>query len=99
MERITKSIADEPTVPKFNPPFSNGFVSKSPKVAPNGLVNTNANQNKIMCDILVNLYAKTISTNKLAMRIAPPAKPRPELSAKKSPKAVPNVFENKIAIQ
>ncbi len=51
--RIPKRIADEPIVPKFNPPFSIGLVRKSPKVAPNGRVNTNANQNKMMRDIFV----------------------------------------------
>jgi hypothetical protein len=33
------------------------------------------------------------------MRTDPPANPRPELSARKSPMAVPNVFEKRIAIQ
>ena len=51
---IPKRSVEEPIVPKFNPPFSIGFVSKSPKVAPKGLVNTNANQNKRMCEILEN---------------------------------------------
>ena len=41
------SINDEPTVPKFKPPLSSGFVNKSPKVAPNGRVRTNTDQNKI----------------------------------------------------
>ena len=50
---IAKSISDEPIVPKLSPPLSSGFVSKSPKVAPNGLVKTNANQNKTTIDILV----------------------------------------------
>ena len=86
-------------VPKFNPPFAIGFVSKSPNVAPNGLVSTNASQNNAMCDILENLNAKTISVKRLPISIAPPANPSPELSAKKSPNAVPKVLENKIAVQ
>jgi hypothetical protein len=32
-------------VPKSRPPFTIGFVKKSPKVAPNGRVNTKAIQN------------------------------------------------------
>jgi hypothetical protein len=51
--RIPKSIADEPIVPKLSPPLTIGLVSKSPKVAPNGRVKTKANQNKMMCEILV----------------------------------------------
>ena len=43
------------------------------------------------------MLTKTIITNKLSMRIAPLAKLSPDLSARKSPKAVPKVFENKIA--
>ena len=43
--RTANKIIDEPIVPKFKPPFSRGFVSKTPKVAPNGRVNTNAAQN------------------------------------------------------
>jgi hypothetical protein len=49
--RIPNNIADEPIVPKLSPPFASGFVNKSPKVAPNGRVKTNANQNKTMCEI------------------------------------------------
>ena len=40
-----------------------------------------------------------MSSNKPPINRAPPRNPSPELSAKKSPKAVPNVLENKIAIQ
>ena len=50
--KIVNRIADEPIVPKFSPPFSIGFVSKSPKVAPNGRVKTNANQNNIIAETL-----------------------------------------------
>ncbi|HEY9222488.1 MAG TPA: hypothetical protein VIO43_13045 [Lutibacter sp.] len=39
---ITKRIVNELRVP-FNPPFSNGLVSKYPKVAPNDFVHTNTN--------------------------------------------------------
>ena len=51
--RIIKSIAEEPTVPKFKPPFASGFVSKSPKVAPNGRVKTKANQNNMIREMEV----------------------------------------------
>ncbi len=50
--KIANSSSDEPMVPKFNPPFSSGFVSKSPKVAPNGLVKTKANQNNNIAETL-----------------------------------------------
>jgi len=40
--RIPKKNVDVAIVPKPNPPFSIGFVSKSPNVAPKGLVKTNA---------------------------------------------------------
>lgn len=45
---IPSETIEEEYVPRFIPPFSIGFVRKSPKVAPNGLVNTNAIQNKSM---------------------------------------------------
>ena len=38
---------EEFNVPKSNPPLSMGFVKKSPNVAPNGLENINAIQNRI----------------------------------------------------
>jgi len=47
------NTADEPMVPKSNPPFSWGLVRKSPKVAPNGRVSTNATQNNSTEEILV----------------------------------------------
>lgn len=53
MARIIKSMIDEPMVPKFKPPLAIGFVRRSPKVAPNGRVRMNANQNKMMREILV----------------------------------------------
>ncbi len=43
--------------------------------------------------------AMTISPIRLEMRSAPPPNPRPELSAKKSPRAVPNVFEKRMVVQ
>ena len=52
IDKIKNKIIEEPIVPKFNPPFSDDFVSRSPKVAPNGLVKTNASQNNNMCEIL-----------------------------------------------
>ena len=36
---------EEGKVPNANPPFAIGLVKKSPKVAPKGLVKTNAIQN------------------------------------------------------
>ena len=39
---------EEFNVPKSKPPLTSGFVRKSPNVAPNGLVNTNAIQNSMM---------------------------------------------------
>jgi hypothetical protein len=35
-------------VPKSNPPLETGFVKKSPKVAPNGLVNMKAIQKRMI---------------------------------------------------
>ena len=45
--RIVASTSDEPIVPKSSPPFSSGFVSRSPNVAPKGRVSTNAIQNNV----------------------------------------------------
>src|ERR1035437_3077255 len=97
--RMIKRIKEEPLVPKSRPPFSFVFVRKSPKVAPNGRVKTNAIQNKRTVEIFVKYFVKIINTNKLPIKTAPPPNPSPESSAKKSPKAVPKVFENKIAVQ
>lgn len=105
MEIATKTtnkerrISDDPIVPKFNPPFSKGLVRKSPNVAPNGRVNTKAIQNNRTVEILVKYLAKTTKVNKLPTSTAPPKKPSPESSDKKSPTAVPRVFENRIAVQ
>jgi hypothetical protein len=44
-KRIAVSVADEPTVPRFKPPFVRGLLKKSPTVAPNGRVMRNAIQN------------------------------------------------------
>ena len=41
-----KEIVEAAKVPKSNPPLDNGFVKKSPNVAPNGLVNINATQKR-----------------------------------------------------
>jgi hypothetical protein len=51
--KITKRNKEDPTVPKLRPPFSVGFIKKSPKVAPNGRVKTNEDQNKITLEIVV----------------------------------------------
>jgi hypothetical protein len=39
-------IADDPTVPNPSPPWAGDLVRRSPKVAPNGRVRTNATQNR-----------------------------------------------------
>lgn len=44
---------EEESLPKSNPPFANGFVRKSPKVAPNGRVKIKAIQNNTIWFILV----------------------------------------------
>ncbi len=49
---IAKNI-EAAIVPKLSPPFSIGLVRRSPKVAPNGLVKTNAIQNKTILEIFV----------------------------------------------
>jgi len=44
---------EEATMPKLIPPFALGLVRKSPNVAPNGLVKTNATQNSNTPETLV----------------------------------------------
>ena len=90
---------EEPEVPNPSPPLSGVFVSKSPKVAPNGRVKTNASQNKITGDTFEKKCAITIIKRSVPIKIAPPEKPSPELSARKSPTDVPKVLENKMAVQ
>jgi hypothetical protein len=51
--RIAVRAADEPTVPRFNPPFSRGLLKKSPTVAPSGRVRTKAIQNSNVVEIRV----------------------------------------------
>jgi len=75
------------------------LVKKSPTVAPNGLVSTNANQNNTIGENFVYLYARAISAILVLTTSAHPANPKPELSAKKSPNAVPSVLDTNIAIQ
>src|SRR3954466_2700289 len=99
INKIKNKINEEPFVPKPSPPFSVLFVRRSPNVAPKGRVSTNAIQNKNILEIFVKYTATTMSASKPPINSAPPAKPKPELSDKKSPNAVPNVFENKIAVQ
>ena len=94
-----KSTADDPIVPKSNPPLLIGFVNKSPKVAPKGLVRINADQNKNILLIFVYLFRRIINKIMPPIKIAPPIKPNPESSDKKSPSAVPNVFDTRIALQ
>ncbi len=52
-KRIAVNVADEPTVPRFKPPFARGLLKKSPTVAPNGRVSTNAIQNSNVAEIRV----------------------------------------------
>ena len=46
MARIDARMKEEPIVPNPRPPIAFGFVRRSPIVAPNGRVRTNAIQNK-----------------------------------------------------
>lgn len=43
-------MSNEPWVPKPNPFLATGLVSKSPNVAPNGRMSTNATQNSGPCN-------------------------------------------------
>ena len=99
MTRMNPRTKDEPIVPKLSPPFSVDLVSTSPMVAPNGRVRTNAIQNNKVLEILVENAAKAVRASNAAMSSAPPANPRPESSAKKSPSAVPKVLEKRMAVQ
>lgn len=96
---ITASTDDDPIVPNPNPPLSGVFVKRSPKVAPKGRVNTNAIQNNNTRLIGVKYAASATSPIIPPVSAAPPKNPNPELSDKKSPNAVPSVFEIKIAVQ
>ncbi len=53
MVKIIEKNIDAAIVPKLSPPFSIGFVSRSPNVAPKGLVKTKAIQNKTIFDTFV----------------------------------------------
>jgi len=55
--------------------------------------------NKSVREKLVAKYAATMIASTPAITSAPPSYPRPELSAKKSPRAAPSVFEKRIVIQ
>ncbi len=96
---MQKSTSDDPIVPKPRPPLSCALVRKSPAVAPKGRVRTNAIQNRIVLGMGVKKWASTMTAMRLPISNAPPAKPRPELSARKSPSAVPSVLEKRIAVQ
>src|SRR5579875_2267428 len=95
----TARIAEELTVPNPKPPCSWVLVRRSPAVAPRGRVKTKAAQNSAVLEIRERYLARTIRDRMAVIRIAPPSNPRPELSARKSPKAVPSVFEMRIAAQ
>ena len=51
--KIAIETIEAGSVPKSKPPFDNGLVKKSPKVAPNGLVNMKASQKSNTSFILV----------------------------------------------
>ena len=75
---MNKAIApDELYRLKFNPPLVTGFVSRSPSVAPKGLVRINAVQNKYVCDAFVKKYASATSAIAPAKISAPPSYPGP----------------------
>lgn len=52
MVKIIAKNIEVAIVPKLSPPFSIGFVRRSPNVAPNGRVKTNAIQNKFILETL-----------------------------------------------
>lgn len=93
------NTADDHIVQKPSPHFSTVLVKKSPTVAPSGLVSTKASQNNTIGENFVYLYASAISAMLVLTTRAHPANHSPELSARKSPNAVPNVLDTRIAIQ
>jgi hypothetical protein len=84
---------------RSSPPFAWGFVSRSPSVAPSGRVRMNASQNNKVWDRLVVKLAAATRVNAPAKTSTPPSFPSPESSVIKSPRAVPSVFEKRIAVQ
>ena len=68
-------MKEEPTVPKSSPPAFMGFVRKSPKVAPNGRVRTNAIQNNMTLLIRVRYTARITNPISPPIRTAPPRNP------------------------
>jgi len=80
--KTTQKNIEEPMVPKLSPPALSGFVSKSPNVAPKGLVKTNATQNRNTEDIFVKKYMRAVRINNPQIIIAPPANPSPVESAR-----------------
>lgn len=99
MDIIAMDTKDANNVPSSSPPFESGFVKKSPKVAPNGRVKINAIQNNIMWLSLEQQCNSTTINITSPVTIAPDKYDKPTLSLKKSPKAVPKLFEKRIAIQ
>ncbi len=96
---IAAMINEAPTVPKPVPPSAGDFVSTSPNVAPYGRVKTNAIQNRGTLGMLLKSVAMSTNASTPVIRMFAPVNPRPELSARKSPTAVPKVFETRIATQ
>ena len=94
-----RSTSDDPIVPNPRPPFAGTFVRRSQRVAPKGRVSTNAIQNSTTGDILVQYFKATTNAMSDPIRMAHPSNPSPELSAKKSPRAVQRVLEKSIATQ
>ena len=76
MTVIDARMSDVPIVPNPRPPCTFVFVRRSPIVAPNGRVRTNANQNKRVLEMVEKKVAKTTSASNPEMKSTPPPKPR-----------------------
>src|SRR3569832_1607971 len=84
---------------RSSPPLSCGFVRISPSVAPSGRVRMKAALKSAVCDILVLKYAMATMINAAPKTSAPPSYPNPDVSARKSPRAVPSVLEKRMVTQ
>src|SRR5271155_5509394 len=84
---------------RLKPPSRCGLVSRAPSVAPRGRVRMKGVQKRNVCEAWVKKEAAATSASAPAKNRAPPAKPSPESSARKSPSAVPSVLENRIVVQ
>ena len=63
-------LIEDPTVPRFIPPFAMGLVRKSPNVAPNGLVKTKANQKSNVPETFVKKCSRIIIISNAVIKIA-----------------------------